>query len=395
MLGIASLVPVMIASSPTASLSLSLACACGAFFALGAHDGSLGVLLPQMAATYHISRAAIGLPYVGAACGYILACLAGGWLACQIGRKPFLLLGIGCFCFGTLILGFHPPLFLMKLAPLAIGFGAGISELSWNERISATPEPAPALNALHASFGIGAIAGPLTASLLLSVGWSWPSIFRAIAIVGAIVGLVSQVVLPPLPKSCEPTNNLFKALSNRSAIVIALSIFFFMGTEFALGDWNFSFLVEWRGTTAAGAGGLGSGYWLGIAGGRVALAVSNLHRERAILSGCFGCIIVGTLLLWFLPQTPAMAAGLFLTGLGLGPILPTALALLAKEISGNLLLGALSLVACLGSFGKGILPWLCGLLLDRASVSVLPACILALVIGMNFCLLQFPPARQE
>lgn len=370
--------------------SLLLVCACGTFFVLGAHDGSLGVLLPQMAATYDVSRAAISLPYVGAAGGYILACLVSGWLASRIGRKSLLLLGIGSFSLGTLGLGLQPPLLLVGAAPIAIGFGAGSGELGWNEGISATPEPAAALNALHASFGIGALVGPLGTSALLAASWSWTDIYRLLAVLGVLVAVAAQLLLlPSAEKDDASADTLLQALGSRAAVAIATAICFFMGTEFALGDWNFSFLVEERGLTVVEAGRLGSSYWLGITCGRLALAFMNIPRgERTVLTGCVGCAATGIALLWAFPQTPAMLVGLFVVGLGLGPILPTALALLARETTSSSLLGAVSLVACLGSLGKGIFPWLGGLLLDRTSVAVLPVYGLVLLVGMNFCLQQ-------
>lgn len=346
-----------------------------------------------MAATYGVGRAEISFPYIGAALGYILACLLGSWLVNRLGRKSFLWVGSGCFCLGTLAMSAQLPLAALGVAPLAIGFGAGASELGWNERIaSSRPEPGAALNALHASFGIGALAGPLVTGLLLSGGWAWPGIYRLLAALGAAVAVASWWGLPRVASGEGRSGRWPAAAIARPAVTVALAIFFFMGSEFALGDWNFSFLVAERGLGATVASSMGSGYWLGITSGRLILAVVGVpYGERRVLFGCLGCVVAGVSLFGWFPQPVAGAAGLFVAGLGLGPVLPLSLALLAKSTTEGALLSGMSLAACLGSLGKGLLPWVGGLASDAVGLSVLPGYVLALVACLGICLQRITP----
>lgn len=382
----------MVGSFASSSL---LVCACAAFLILGAHDGSLGVLLPAMAATYDVSRAAISLPYIGAAIGYGVACLGSPWLVRRLGERFFLALGMGSVALGTLGLSLQPPLAVVRALPVLIGVGAGVLETGWNVRVAGMPRSAPKLNALHACFGVGALLGPIAASVLLSQGWSWPGLDRLLSGLAVLGGLAAWILLPRLPARGPQHAGVKAALGDRAVLVLAMLAICFMGAEFAIGDWNYSFLVERRGLAATLAGALGSGYWLGVTLGRLVLAIAGTTRWTAsnwrILSGCLGCTVAGIALFWRGEQPVAMAAGLAIAGLGLGPILPTALALLAERVPAGLQLGAIALVACLGSLGKGILPWLGGVAIDRLGLEILPPYALLLAGGMGLCLWQLAP----
>src|SRR4051794_38482472 len=78
---------------------------CFLAFILIACDGSaFGVLLPTLTHYYGVDKATFSLIFVTAPAGYLSAALSTGPLISRLGPRRFLMLGIGAFVLGTLVL---------------------------------------------------------------------------------------------------------------------------------------------------------------------------------------------------------------------------------------------------------------------------------------------------
>lgn len=366
-----------------------------AFILIGANDGALGVLLPSLQTYYDVDRATVGLPLLSGAAGYLLAAFSNGLMAQKLGTRQLLLLGATSFFIGQGMFSLKLPFTAILFTPLFLGLGASMMEASLNAYIARMPNNTALLNYLHAFYGFGALLSPVIASWLISVDCGWNSIYSilASACVVLLIGFgtsfkVDNNNFPAGEFGLEkvPGNVLGDTLKQRVVWIVALFMLFYVGSEITLGNWSFSILTEERHQSELLSGSLVSGYWLGLTLGRLALApLSSRISDQWLIRSCLMGVVTGVLLLWLVPLAIASAVGLLLTGFSLGPINPTATAMISNLIPPRVLLCAISLIAGIGSLGKALIPWLAGHLAQGLGLGLILPYVVVLTGGMMVC----------
>ena len=376
-----------------------------AFILIGMNDGAVGVLIPSIRSHYGVSNATIGLLFLFASLGYLIAAFNSGLLVEKLGNRLFLLLGIGAFLFATLMISLMPPFTVLLFMLLPLGFGGAILDAGLNSYIAGLPRNTALLNYLHAFYGTGALLGPIIASALLAIGFGWNSVYIVwigiCIVLGVGVGFAfkghKKIGNEKTEKTETKQNVLFTALAMRIVWLGALFLLFYVGTETSLGSWSYSFLTEERHGAPLLMGWAVSGYWLGLTLGRLTLARVALNLgEKRMIQLCIVGVIVGILLIWLVPLNGVSAIGLCLTGYCLGPIFPTTIALMSKLVPARILPSAIGFLASLGSMGSALFPWLAGNLAQFIGLwALLPyVIILTLVMLGLWMLLQARPGNQ-
>lgn len=369
-----------------------LALAFIAFILIGCNDGTLGVLIPAMRSFYHIDAVTISWLFLASALGYLTASFNNGLLMAKLGERRFLLLGLGIFCLGALLYSLTPPLVFFLCTGTIVGFGVGMIDAGLNTYIASLPNNGKLLNYLHAFFGVGALLGPLVASGLLAQGLGW----RATYMVWLALALLILAGLwfafrrheQPDQQSTQETeqqgsNLLFAALRLRGVWLAAFFLLFYVGTEVGLGNWGYSFLTIARSGPSLFSAWIISGYWCGLTLGRLTLA--NLIPRlgvRRLITLCLGGVMLGVLLAWVLPGVWGAACGFCIIGFCLGPLFPTAIALMPQLVAPRLLPSAIGFLACLGSGGGALFPWLAGNLIQHLGYWFLLPFALVLTVSM-------------
>src|SRR5437016_6913876 len=121
-----------------------------AFVLIGANDGALGVLLPSLRAHYNVDKATIGLLFLSATLGYLVAAFNSGLLVERLGYRSFLMLGAACFLLGVVVLSLVPPFIMVLVILLPLGFGIALIDAGLNAYIAGLPRNTTLLNYLHA-----------------------------------------------------------------------------------------------------------------------------------------------------------------------------------------------------------------------------------------------------
>ncbi len=379
-----------------------------AFILIGANDGAFGVLIPSMRSHYGVSNATIGLLFLFATVGYLIAAFNSGLLVAKLGNRLFLLLGIGAFLFAATMLSLMPPFPVLLFMLLPLGFGGAILDAGLNAYIAGLPRNTALLNYLHAFYGTGALLGPIIASGLLAIGFGWNSVYIiwigfCIVLGGGVVFAfkdrkrASNEKIETTEKTEAKQNVLLKALTMRIVWLAAFFLLFYVGTEVSLGSWSYSFLTEERHGAPLLMGWAVSGYWLGLTLGRLTLARVALNLgEKRMIQVCIAGVVAGVLLIWLVPLNGVSAIGLGLTGYCLGPIFPTTIALMSKLVPARILPSAIGFLASLGSMGAALFPWMAGNLAQFIGLwALLPYVILlTLVMLCLWMLLQARPDNQ-
>lgn len=384
-----------------------LVLAFAAFILIGSNDGALGVLIPSIRVFYHIDAFTLSWLFLTTTIGYLSASFNNGFLMARLGERRFLLLSIGIFCLGAILYALKPPYAFFLCTGTVMGFGVGMIDAGLNAFIAALPDNARLLNYLHAFYGMGALLGPLVASTLLAWKLGWQMTYVVWLAVGLL--LLSGLWLAfkrhgqPLQsvqqeRERRESNLLLATLRLRGVWLAAFFLLFYVGTEVSLGNWGYSFLTLARSGPPLFAAWIVSGYWGGLTLGRLTLAnlVPRLGTRR-LITLCLSGVVCGVLLAWSLPGVWGAACGFCLTGFCLGPLFPTAIALMPQLVAPRLLSSAIGFLACLGSGGAAFLPWLAGNLIERVGYwSLLPFALLLTVLMWSMWLaLNREPAAQH
>lgn len=360
-----------------------------AFIAIGVAEGGLGVLLPSILATYHLTPATVTVLFLSQITGYMTAAVTSSVLSSRFGLARMLLFAAIALtsALSLYALTTHWP--VMVLTASLLGLGIGLIDAGINSYIASDQRNANAMGILHAFYGIGALLGPTIATVLLSLGVGWRQVYLVVAAitVGLIVGLVWAVRsnYQPMTK-CISTSasharaNLSAALKSPIVRVTGVMLMIYVGTEVAIGNWAYMVQTVSRGVPTWIAGYSISGYWFGLTIGRVAtgLTIKRLGAIRA-LDVSFSLLIVGIACWWLLPQ---QLWPLPLMGFALATVFPTTIWLMPQRVPPALVPAAIGFLASFGSLGAATIPMLLGWIADLAGVGVIPGLLLPLAVMM-------------
>ena len=241
----------------SSSLRLPVSLAFFGFVLSGMNSGASGVLLPSLRTYYNVGNAIIGLLFFVSSFGYFLSALSSGPLLQRLGLRWVLLVGSITFLLGVLPFGLKLP-FLR----LVLGLSIGLLETGLNIYITALPRSSLLLNYLHAFYGVGALIGPIAASVILAFQWGWNSVYLFLGGLNLLLLIGFGALFPPVDSNAStgeaqqsPPGNLLSATLKLPIVWLAtLFLLVYVGIEVSLGNWTYSFLLENRheGTVLAG-----------------------------------------------------------------------------------------------------------------------------------------------
>jgi fucose permease len=372
-----------------ASVRVQLGLAFLSFILLGASDGSVGVLIPSVQTNYHVDKAVVSLIFLCSTFGYLVSAMNSGFLVSKLGKRNYLLLGVGAFMVSALILSLRPPFPVFACMLFPIGFGGAVIDSGMNSHVAVLPRGTEILNYLHAFYGIGALLGPLVATSIIVSGLLWNHTYLVWMCLSILVFVGFMLVFAG--KNEKPIEehhrgggvSLASIVKFRLVWFLAFFLLFYVGIEVGLGSWIYSFLTEDRRFITLYSGWVVSGYWLGLTLGRVALGrVALRFGERLTIRWCVFGVAFGILLTWLVPAFAVNAVGLCFVGFCLGPIFPTVISLTSKNIATRSLTTAIGFIISLASAGGALLPWTAGNLAQYLGIwSIMPYFII-LTVGM-------------
>lgn len=164
----------------------------------------------------------------------------------------------------------------------------------------------------------------------------------------------------------------------------------YVGTETAISGWVVSFMLRNRNASPYLANLASSGYWIGMAVGRLILGFSTdkigVRRATVLYFVC----AVG-LEVWFASVTSSIASviSMILLGFSMGPLFPSGVVVLTRLLPGELHIAAVSFVASLGQVGGAFLPFAIGAVVQSLGIgifryAILLQTLLALVVWIAY-----------
>ena len=180
---------------------------------------------------------------------------------------------------------------------------------------------------------------------------------------------------------------VLQSLKERATIIGALFIFAYQGAEVTNSGWITSFLVDFRHADASSTGYVPSGFWAGIAVGRLLLSyiafryVGEVPFTYVVVFAALGLQIV----CWLVPNVVGSATAVALVGLFIGPIYPCATTLFSHLLDRSLQETAIAFITSSGSAGGAVLPLITGVLGGAKGMWVLQPICVALFGAMEVC----------
>ena len=279
---------------------------------------------------------------------------------------------------------------VMCLFAIPLGLSAGATDSSLNNYI-ALNYSAMHMNFLHCFYGVGVMTSPYLMSIILDKS-GWQSGYRVIFAIQIGIAAIMLLSLPLWKKvggvEAEEEDKNARPLSYITmAKTGAIRLDWLMciainAIEGVVGIWGATYLVNAHGLTEARAAGAITLFYIGIAGGRFLSGIlSNKISERRLIS--LGTVIMmAGIASMMIPLKALAILGLFLVGLGNGPVYPNIMHLTPENFGkahSNSVVGSQMATAY---FGIMIAPPIFGILAKWISASVFP--IYLLVWGVIF-----------
>ncbi|ROW13981.1 hypothetical protein VPNG_04094 [Cytospora leucostoma] len=357
-------------------------------FLNGLSDSASGPLIPYMEKYYEIGYAIVSLIFVGQAVGFITGAGLIDPMRLRLGRARSFAIAQVLMAGGYVAIACTAPFPAVVCAFFLVGLGMSINLALGNTFCGGLAGSTTALGAMHGSYGIGGVTGPLIATALVTVGDTvWSRFYLLTLGLSVLTGFLAlwsychyerdhpdAAVSGPTtaPGAASRIAGLLEAFRSRVVILGALFIFAYQGAEVSISGWVISFLEETRKGDPSSVGYVTSGFWGGITLGRFILSVPA-HRvgEKVFVHAVVAGAAVFELLVWLVPNVVGDAVSVSIVGLLLGPVYPCAAAIFMRTMSRTEKLSGMGFISAFGSSGGAAAPFTTGILAQAAGTFVL------------------------
>ena len=393
-------------SRPTVGMLFAIAVV--AFVSLGLPDGALGVAWPSIQRSFGLPPDQLGALLASAMVGYLTSSFSSGAVVARLGVGRLLLWSTALMVANSLAYALAPGWGPMVGAGVLAGLGAGAIDAGINAFAAARFSPRR-VSWLHASYGVGAMLGPLlmTAVIGSGVGWRWGYAVIGLVLAAMAVSFLLTVRLwdrnpsePGTPsRAREPAAGLLDTLV-RPRVWLSISLFFvYTGLEVSAGQWSYSLFTEVRGVAPGLAGAWVAAFWAGLTAGRVASGAlaGRLTGDGLLRLGNIGAL-VGTSLIWWDPGMSSGFLGLTVLGLALAPIYPTLIAETPKHLGPIHATSAIGFQVAAAYLGTAAIPGLAGVLAASVGLEIIGPCLFgtaALLLVLQEAARRWPPSLAE
>jgi fucose permease len=301
-----------------------------AIFIYGMIAAMLGTILPDLSHRFHLTPKQNGTIALAQALGLMIASLAVGPLLDTEGDKIGLILGLVFIALALYALprvsGFAGIIVLLFL----LGIGGGIVVTGANALASAASplHRATALNLVNLFFGLGGLATPFISANLFQR--KWVSLCYTIATLTVVALAVQAVTHMPAPTG---TSGFLLAqagplLGHPLLYLLGLFLFLYFSCECGVWNWLPRHLIAQGIPESRALNILSLGFALGLLLGRLVVSPILIHVPaiQVLLAASIAMAI--TTFLMLRTRKPAAAGALvFIAGLSMAPVFPTALAI--------------------------------------------------------------------
>ena len=393
-----------------------------AFVSLGLPDAVIGAAWPRMATDFGVGIAAAGVCSVIISGGTILASFASSWLLPRLGTLRVTSISVALTALALAGFSAAPNFVVMVLLCVPLGLGAGAVDAALNAYVS-QHYSAMHMNFLHASWGIGALAGPLAVGAFLQYTQQWRPAYVLIAVLQAslwLVLIVSRNLWEPVQSARSVASRASVSAGDAegdagsmaaeklrdiqaphaSAVVDSISssnqpwytlplvwpsliaFLCYCALEATAGFWASTFLVQHHGLPVAVGAGAGAAFYIGLTVGRVLAGIFSLKLSNTALLRFGGAIALVGICMVLAPEAPIAVAGFLISGFGCAPIYPAIIKEIGRRLGNENVSRIVGIHMGFAYIGGMAVPPIVGLLMTQFSPLMMPAIVAGLVVLM-------------
>lgn len=359
------------------------------FIGLGIPDSLFGAAWPAINSDFGLPISAANAVTVTMTVYSIISSLMSAKLTEKFSTSKIAAVSTALTAVGLFGFSISKNIYMMFFFTLFLGFGAGAIDAVLNNYV-AVHYRASHMNFLHCFYGIGVTLSPYLMSLALK-NRSWQSGYHLAFIIQLVISIIAFASLPLWQKngrlsesSDEKSEKIekssFAELIKLPGIKSTWLVFFgSCALEYVSGTWSSSFLVNSRGITVDRAALFVTVYYGGIAFGRFLSGIfsSKLKPQQIILIGTI--LIIPAIVLVSQPFIPNLiAVGMFLIGLGNGPLYPNMVHLTPIRFGAQRSQAVMGSQMAAAYIGILSMPTLTGFLAQKFSTDIFPYCLAVL-----------------
>lgn len=365
------------------------------FIGLGIPDSLFGAAWPAINSDFGLPISAANAVTVTMTVCSIISSLMSAKLTEKFSTSKIAAVSTALTAVGLFGFSISKNIYMMFFFTLFLGFGAGAIDAALNNYV-AVHYRASHMNFLHCFYGIGVTLSPYLMSLALK-NRSWQSGYRLAFIIQLVISIIAFASLPLWQKNGRLSDSSdeksgkssFAELVKLPGIKSTWLVFFgSCALEYVSGTWSSSFLVNSRGITVDRAALFVTVYYGGIALGRFLSGIfsSKLKPQQIISIGTI--LIIPAIVLVSQPFIPNLiAVGMFLIGLGNGPLYPNMVHLTPIRFGAQRSQAVMGSQMAAAYIGILSMPTLTGFLAQKFSIDIFPYCLAVLYGIMLFSLI--------
>ena len=347
--------------------------------------------LPEISKTLNISLSQGGAMETARTFLILSVLLISGILAHKWGKKPLMVMGQYMIAIGSIMASYSQDYFSLIISLMIIGMGGGATEAIINPLVlDLHPnDSSKYLNITNAFYPIGVIVSALLFGELLTLGYSWRSIFLITATMALVMGLIFNTSKFPdqVNQKSFSWNLIINILFLRGFWIYGFAIFLAAGIESAFTFWSRSYVeIYLQELPRAGAIAVVI-FSCGMAFGRFLSAKLSYMISPSTLmigSSIFGLLV--TIYVPFVTNLILFITLLFFAGIATACFWPTILAIAADDLDTDSTI-LLVLLAIVGVAGFGLIPWIMGMAGDHLDLKIsfvlIPICFIGLILLIN------------
>lgn len=356
------------------------------FIGLGIPDSLFGAAWPAINSDFGLPISAANAVTVTMTVCSIISSLMSAKLTEKFSTSKIAAVSTALTAVGLFGFSISKNIYMMFFFTLFLGFGAGAIDAALNNYV-AVHYRASHMNFLHCFYGIGVTLSPYLMSLALK-NRSWQTGYRLAFIIQLVISIIAVASLPLWQKNGrlsessdeKSEKSSFAELVKLPGIKSTWLVFFgSCALEYVSGTWSSSFLVNSRGITVDRAALFVTVYYGGIALGRFLSGIfsSKLKPQQIILIGTI--LIIPAIFLVSQPFIPNLiAVGMFLIGLGNGPLYPNMVHLTPIRFGAQRSQAVMGSQMAAAYIGILSMPALTGFLAQKFSTDIFPYCLAVL-----------------
>ena len=361
-----------------------------AFIGLGIPDSLWGTAWPAIYMEFNLPISFASFVSVTISCGTIVSSMVSSRMIQRFGTNRVSLVSTAMTALALVGFSCSDHFLLLCLLAVPLGLGAGAIDTALNNYVS-LHYSATHMSFLHCFYGIGVSVSPYVLSLVISGESGWRGGYRIAFLIQLGITLILLVTLPVWKKAHgqaeQAEENQARPITLRETANIPgvkLMWCLFIAScaiECTCGGWGSTFLVEYKHAAAEQAARLVMFYYVGIALGRFLSGVLAVRLDSWQIIK-IGQTILGAAVVVLLLPVPAQiaAVGLFLVGLGNGPLFPNFNYLTPQNFGADVSQSVMGTQMAASYVGIMLAPAACGLLGQTIGMGIFPVYLAAFYV---------------